>query len=111
MALPETEHFIAEKLLAEFCTRRIPVHVRDQIRLLFSIKGNKVVLVESRPVYDDPSHRWTEMPIAQFEYSAAAKSWSLYGYNRNDRRVPVAKGALDVLINEVDADRTGVFWG
>jgi Protein of unknown function (DUF3024) len=51
------------------------------------------------------------MPIAQFEYSTAAKSWRLYGYNRNDRRQPVAKGALDILINEVDADRTGVFWG
>ena len=110
MALPETELFRAEKLLTEFCERRVPAHVRDQIRLLFTINGNKVVLVESRPVYDDPS-RWTEMPIAQFEYSLAAKSWSLYGYNRNDRRVPVAKGALDVLINEVDADRTGIFWG
>ena len=110
MALPETEKFRADKLLAAFCERRVPLHVRDQIRLLYNIQRNKIILIETRSVYDDPS-RWTEMPVAQFEYSEAAKTWSLYGYNRNDRRLPVAKGALDVLIEEVDRDRTGIFWG
>ena len=110
MALSETEKFRAEKLLTAFCERRIPPHVRDQIRLLYHVRGNKVVLIESRPVYDDPS-RWTEMPVAQFEYSEATKSWSLFGYNRNDRRLPIAKGSLDTLIDVVDADRTGIFWG
>ena len=110
MALPETEKFRADKLLAAFCERRVPLHVRDQIRLLYNIQRNKIILIETRSVYDDPS-RWTEMTVAQFENNEAAKTWSLYGYNRNDRRLPVAKGALDVLIEEVDRDRTGIFWG
>lgn len=110
MALPETEKFRADRLLVEFCERRVPLHVRDQIRLLYNFSGNKVILIESRPVYYDPS-RWTEMPVAQFEYNEAAKTWNLYGYNRNDHRLPVAKGALDALIEEVDSDRTGIFWG
>ena len=51
MALPETEKFRADKLLAAFCERRVPLHVRDQIRLLYNIEGYKVILIESRPVY------------------------------------------------------------
>ena len=45
MALPETELFRAEKLLTEFCERRVPAVLRDHIRLLFTITGNKVILV------------------------------------------------------------------
>jgi hypothetical protein len=51
------------------------------------------------------------MPIAQFEYSETSKHWSLFGYNRNDERLPIAKGSLEKLIREVDKDTTGIFWG
>jgi hypothetical protein len=51
------------------------------------------------------------MRIAQFEYSASAKGWSLYGYDRNEKRVPVAKGNLEKLIKVVDQDLSGIFWG
>jgi len=110
MSLPELELHRVDKLFNQFCNQRIPLEVRDQIKLLFNIKGNKVILIESRPYYDDPS-KWTEMPVAQFEYSEKTKQWSLFGYNRNDKRLPIAKGSLDKLINEVDADPSGIFWG
>ena len=110
MPLPEIELHRVNRLLSNFCEQRIPPHARDQIKLLFNIKGNKVILIESRPYYDDPS-KWSEMPVAQFEYSATTKSWSLYGYNRNDKRLPISKGSLDKLIKEVDQDDTGIFWG
>jgi hypothetical protein len=51
------------------------------------------------------------MPVAQFEYSVTTKNWSLYGYNRNDKRLPIDKGALEKLIQEVDKDAASVFWG
>lgn len=110
MVLPEIELHRVIKLFTLFCEKRIPPEVKDQIKLLNNIKGNKVILIESRPYYDDPS-RLTEMPAAQFEYSESTKIWSLYGYNRNDKRLPCSKGSLDKLIKEVDKDTTGIFWG
>jgi len=110
MPLPEIELHRTNKLLGGFCDNRIPPHARDQVRMLYKINGSKVILIESRPHFQDPSN-WLEMPIAQFEYSAATKAWSLYGYDRNDKRVPVSKGSLEKLTQEVDQDPTGIFWG
>lgn len=110
MSLPEIEQHRVGKLLGRFCEERIPPHARDQIKLLFIIKGNKVILIESRPYFDDPD-QWSEMPVAQFEYSKTTKKWSLFGYNRNDRRLPYSKGSLEKLIQDVDKDATGIFWG
>lgn len=110
MALPELEHHRVEKLLSKFCEQRIPPELRDEIKMIYRIFGNKVVLIESRPYFDDPT-KWTEVPIAQFEYSTTAKSWSLYGFNRNSRRVPHSTGTLDKLIQDVEKDTTRIFWG
>lgn len=110
MPLPEIEQHRVAKLLDAYCEKRIPPHVRDQIKLFYKITGNKVILIESRPHYDDQTS-WYEMPIAQFEYSAATKKWSLYGYDRNEKRVPISKGSLEGMIQELDIDRTCLFWG
>jgi len=110
MPLPEIEQHRVDKLFTRYCEQRIPPHARDQIKLLYNIKGNKVILIESRPVWNDPT-KWTEMPVAQFEYSVATKIWCLYGYNRNDKRLPYSKGTLEKMILEVDKDTTGIFWG
>jgi hypothetical protein len=66
MPLPEIEQHRVAKLLNAFCEKRIPPHLRDQIKLAYKITGSKVILIESRPCYDDPT-KWSEMPIAQFE--------------------------------------------
>ena len=110
MSLPEIELFRVKKLFSRFCEQRIPPDVRDQIKLIYIIKGNKVVLVESRPFFNDPT-KWTEMPVAQFEYIFLSNSWSLFAYDSRSRRFPYSKGKLDKLIQEVDTDHTGIFWG
>lgn len=100
MSLPEIELHRVNKMFTKICEQRIPPDVRDQIRLLYKITGNKVILIESRPYYDDPT-QWSEMPIAQFAYTISTKVRSLFGYNRNDQRLPYSKGSLDKLIQEV----------
>jgi hypothetical protein len=110
MSLPEIEQHRVDKLLTAFCDRRVPLQVRDEVMLTYKITGNKVFLIETRPYFDDPS-QWTEMRIAQFEFDAADMVWSLYAYNRNNKRMPYSKGPLDQLIQEVDKDPTGIFWG
>jgi hypothetical protein len=110
MALPEIEQHRVKKLLGTFIDKRVPPAVRDQIKLVCKVLGNRVTLSECRPYYNDPS-TWTEAKIAQFEYDEAAKQWSLYAFDRNSKRTPFSKGPLEQLIQEVDKDSTGIFWG
>lgn len=110
MPLPEIEQYRVDKLFKSFCEKRVPPHSRDQVRMSYKVTGSKVILIESRPHFQDLSI-WIEMPIAQFEYSAATKAWSLYAYDRNDKRKPYSKGSLEQLIQDVDQDLTGIFWG
>jgi len=114
MALPETERFRVEKLLLAYCEKRIPAHVRDQIKLTFHITGNKVLLLESRPLYSDPNE-WIEMKVSQFEYNPETFRWTLYCFDRNSKRrdyKPSFKEKIfEKLLAEVDADPTGIFWG
>ena len=110
MPLPEIEKHRVDKLISKYCVDRIPPHSRDQIKLIYKINRNKVILYEARPYFDDPT-KWREMPVAQFEYCMTTKSWSLFGYNRNSKRLPCSTGTLDKLIKDLDKDQTGIFWG
>ena len=114
MPLPEIELHRVEKRLSAYCEKRIPRHVRDQVRLSFQVTGNKVHLYESRPSFPKPE-QWVDMKIAQFEYNPTTRRWTLYCFDRNSRRRPYHElpGELDFesLLAEVDKDPTGFFWG
>lgn len=110
MALPETEQQKVDTLLGHMCEQRT---VPDQVTLKLDSKGNRVVLSESRPLFIDPSV-WNEIKIAQFEYSPDSGNWTLYWYDRKNRRQPYPTGrnrdTLEKLVREVDSDPTGIFW-
>ena len=110
MPLPETEQQHVDRLLGQLCARRT---VTNQVKLQYVTKGNRVVLTESRPLFIDPAI-WNEINIALFEYSPATCNWTLYWYDRKNRRQPYPTGrnknAIEKLICEVDSDPTGIFW-
>jgi hypothetical protein len=110
MALPEPEQQKVDILLGELCQQRT---LPDQVTLKLDIRGNRVVLTESRPLFIDPAV-WNEIKIAQFEYSSDSGTWTLYWYDRKNRRQPYPTGrnrdTLEKLVREVDADPTGIFW-
>jgi hypothetical protein len=110
MALPESEQERSATLLGQLCERR---SIPDQVRLQYDTKGNRVTLTESRPLFIDPSI-WNEIKIAQFEYSPESLNWTLYWYDRKNRRQPYPTGrnrdTLEKLVCEVDSDPTGIFW-
>lgn len=110
MSLPETEQQNVNVLLGQLCEQRT---LPDQVTLQLDIRGNRVVLTESRPLFIDPSV-WNEIKIAQFEYSHDSGTWTLYWYDRKNRRQPYPTGrnrdTLEKLVREVNADPTGIFW-
>jgi hypothetical protein len=77
MPLPEQTRKQAESILTQFCKHRVPEHARDQMRLLFDTKGNKVTLYEER-TRSTLSSEWLKMPIAQFRFDPKSQKWSLY---------------------------------
>ena len=110
MALPENEQQRADTLLGQLCEQRT---IAEQVKLQHDTRGNRVTLAESRPLFIDPKV-WNEIKIAQFEYNPEALNWTLYWYDRKNRRQPYPTGrnsdTLEKLIIEVNSDPTGIFW-
>ena len=114
MPLPEFTKKLIETKVTEYCDRKIPIHVRDQVKLIHKITGNKVTLIEARTFYCDPSI-WTETPIAQFRFDNETKKWALYFLDRNSRwhLYDLIKPSADFedMLKALDNDKTGIFWG
>ncbi len=96
------------------CRRRVPEQLKDEIRLEVTVRGKRVSIHEQRPVWRGAPGEWTSMPIAQFRYEGE-ELWTLYfgdsrgkwtRYFELEPRQPI-----DVIINQVDTDPTGIFWG
>ena len=105
---------LVQHQLQEFCERRVPAHIRDQVRLSFSSKGDTITLYEERVHFRDSS-KWTKSSVAQFRFEIETKEWMLYCSDRNSRWhiYDLAKPTKDFLklIKIVDEDSTGIFWG
>ena len=114
MDLPELLRARVLQQLASFCERKVPRHVRDQVRLVPEVAGLKALLIEERAPFNGGEH-WTRMPIAQFRLDAGTGLWSLYCSDRNSRWHPYrqAEPARDIgaLIHAIDTDTTGIFFG
>ena len=54
MAFSEIEQARVSKRLRAYCDARIPIHVRNKLRLGFRIVGHAVVLFEERPAFRPP---------------------------------------------------------
>jgi hypothetical protein len=116
VALPELVALGAVGQLERFCDSRVPEHARDEVRLEFVVRCNSITLVERRaPWSPDYGPEWSSLKIAQLRYDAKTGAWSLYCRDRNERWFPHTKAHAqrDVapLLEVVDADPTGIFWG
>ncbi len=114
MALSEFQQQHVAKRLTDYCERRVPAHVRDQVRLEFRIGPRAVELFEVRPRFDNPAE-WLEHPVAKFRWVATQREWRLYCQFRDLRwheyEPHFAASDFDTLLAEVDQDPTAIFWG
>ena len=113
MSLPEIEQYRVKKVLSAFCDRRIPPQYRKCVRLGYRIRGNKVILFAERPGFEEPDDP-SQLKSAEFEYCPESRRWTLYHFDRRNRRRPYQALPLGQdltrLVAEVDADPTGAFW-
>jgi DUF3024 family protein len=114
LALTEVQKAHVNKHLTAYCAKRVPPAVRTKVRVGYRIERNAVILYEERPAFRPP-HDWQEMVVAKFTYVGTQRRWRLYCQHRDLRwhiyqALPTASSFSD-LLDEVDADPTGIFWG
>ncbi len=102
--------------IRHFCEQRIPPHALDQVRLEARESRGAVTIVERRaPWREDYGPDWTTSPVARFRHTAKTRLWTLYWRDRNGRwhLYDLKRPTADILalLDEVDRDPTGIFWG
>jgi len=114
MPLPELVAARVKKGLDALC-ERVPPRARDQVRLIHETRGNGVTLIETRVPWNDPNGEWTRLKVAKLVFDPKTGEWTLYWFDRNERRRPLPDVEptlnLDRLLEEIDRDPHGVFWG
>jgi hypothetical protein len=114
MSFSEIELKHIENTVGEMCKRRSPVHISDELRTVYVVKGHDVTVYEERPHWKNPQ-KWTSEPIAKFKYTRNQNVWKLY-WMRQDLRwhlyEPLPESAtIEGLVVEVDKDPHGAFFG
>jgi hypothetical protein len=80
-APPETD--LAK--IRKYCQAQVPAHLRDQIRIEVTVRGNSVTILDCRPLWHTDLTEWSKVRVAQLRYSASTHDWSLYWADRNGR--------------------------
>jgi hypothetical protein len=109
-APPETD--IAK--IRKYCRARVPGRLLCQARIETAVRGNPVTIFDCRPLWHPNLTEWSKVRVAQLRYSANTHHGSLYWADRNGhwhRYDDLEPGPLDTVLNEIEADPTGIFWG
>lgn len=97
-----------------FCENRVPLHAQNQIKMFYRIKGDSVIIFESRPDWKDNSV-WNDLPIAKIKFLPDDKTWQLFWQRANGNWLEYPDFTpttdLDEVISEIDTDPNHVFWG
>ena len=114
MTIPKDIRKKVEKEIETYCEKRVPQEVRGQVQLAYKIRGNSIILFEKRPHYIEKQNI-IEEPIAKIKYLSESNEWQLYYQNRNLRWSEYwdlgPEKNITILIQEIDTDPTGIFWG
>ena len=100
-------------LLEQFAARKLPSSVTPHSRLEVRARGNDVTLTELRPYVMDRKQE-TDHPVARFHYEQDGR-WRLF-WPRHEggwceyERVPPSRDPT-LLVRELEADPTHIFWG
>ena len=92
---------------------RLGPEVADQARLDFSVEANEMTVTERRAPYFGGGE-WSAMPLARLRLEQDA-SWTLLTTDDEGRWEDClwldGHQLLEVLLEELDEDPTGFFWG
>ena len=114
MAFNEIELKRIAKLVGTMCRERIPVRIKNELELIYQIRGHNVTIFERRPDWDDPRETMV-IPVARLKYVRTKNEWRLY-WQRRDLKwhaydLLSSSPDLKELVAEIDKDPYCCFFG
>jgi hypothetical protein len=100
--------------IRKYCQAQVPAHLRDQVRIEATVRGNSVTIFDCRPLWNANLTEWSKVRVVQLRYSASTHDWSLYWADRSGRwhrYDDLRPGRIDQVLREIESDPTGIFWG
>ncbi|MHB8492528.1 MAG: DUF3024 domain-containing protein [Solirubrobacteraceae bacterium] len=103
-------------IVRHYCEQHVPPHAIDQVRVELVESRGAVTIVERRPPWRKGiGPEWTTSAIARMRWNTKTELWTLYWRDRNARwhRYDLIDPSAEIgsLLDEVDSDPTGIFWG
>jgi hypothetical protein len=103
-------------VIRHFCEQRVPPQALHQVRSELVLSRSAATIVERRaPWREDFGPEWTSRGVARLRYTAKSGLWTLFHSDRNGRwhRYDLIGPTREVrvLLDEIDRDPTGIFWG
>ena len=98
--------------VAAYCVQRST----DDYRIEHAVRGTSITILERRPPWNPHlGPEWSSLKLAQLRYDEGAGRWRLYSSGRDERWHPYelasAAPAVAPLLDAIEEDRTGIFWG
>lgn len=105
----------ALRQVERWCAKKVPARLRDEIRVECKRRGRSLTIVERRaPMSPELGSDWSEQKVAQLRLGEDDE-WSVLWADRNGRwrTYPDAPraGHPVPLLEEIDRNPHGVFWG
>ena len=101
-------------LMERYCSNRTVLADTPKIRYTFTIRGTFVTLMEVRLHWRQPNQS-TSSKIAQFRRSPRSSFWTLHCRDNRGHwhlfEPATGSKRLDFLLQVVDDDSTGIFYG
>ncbi len=105
---------LAVAKVKRYCEKRIPPHLRNELRLEVETRGRSITIFEHRPPWrPDFGPDWSKREIAQIRYDPETLTFTLYWADRNGRWLEYPEigptGDVDLLLREIEDNRSGAF--
>lgn len=98
-----------------YCAKRIPEHLRDEIRLDVEVRRGAIAIIERRPPWHaDFGPEWSSNPIARFRRLGAGGPWTVsWADSRGGWHLDPVRPTKDIasLLAHVDRDPQSHYWG
>jgi hypothetical protein len=96
----------------EYCAAKVPEALQDQVRVEVTRRGDALTIVERRCPWTPEIAEWSSQRVARLR--CAGVVWTLDCADSRGRWYrfdPFPTGTLDDLLEQIDEDPTGIFWG
>lgn len=113
MAFNDLEYHAVKKEVAAFVESiRPPMHVRNELDIIFTIDDQSIEIGEQRPVWRGDSGEVSILKSAKITYVRTRKSWNLYWMRANDKwELYQTAHTLRDALEMVRVDAYGCFFG